>query len=447
MEELKVSVSGVRGIWGKSLTFDVLLNYIKAFAIYLKKRDAKKILVARDGRITGDIIVNLTTAVINSYGIDVHYGGILPTPTLLLGVRESFDGGIIITASHNPEEWNALKFVKKDGTFTLQEDIDQIISYLNFPFEQISYNKVGKFYLTDEVFNLHINKILNNIDVESIRKKGFKVVIDPVNSAGGKITTRLLERLNCDVKIINGEINGFFGRKPEPKPENLKETGEKVKFYNADIGFAQDPDADRLVIIDENGNVLSEELTLALAVKHILSRKKGNVVVNLSTSMMCDVIASNCGCKCYRTKVGEANVVEGIKKYNAVIGGEGNGGVIYPEINIARDSLTGIALILEMLALSNRKISEISMEVPVFVMKKETLSKNWELLYNKLDNFFTTNFIDINRDDGLWGRFEDANGWIHLRPSNTEPIIRIIGEAENEKILTDYFNRIKEICG
>ncbi|MCX7820627.1 MAG: phosphoglucosamine mutase [Brevinematales bacterium] len=446
MSELKVSVSGVRGIWGSSLKFDTLLNYIKSFAIYLKKRDSKKILVARDGRITGDIIVNLITAIFNSYGIDVYYGGILPTPTLLLGVRElGFDGGIIVTASHNPEEWNALKFVKNDGTFTLQSDIDEIISYLDLPLEQVQYNKVGKFVITDKVLDLHLDKIIKNIDLESIRKRNFKVILDPVNSAGCKITTKLLELLNCDVKIINGEVNGFFSRKPEPKPENLKSTGEQVKFYKADIGFAQDPDADRLVIIDENGEVLSEELTLAFAVKHILSKKRGNVVVNLSTSMMCDEIASEFGCLCYRTKVGEANVVEGIKKYNALIGGEGNGGVIYPEINMARDSLTGIALILEMLANTSKKISEITKEMPYFIMKKETLSKNWGLLYNKYEDFFDKNFIYLNKEDGLWGRLKNCKGWIHLRPSNTEPIIRVIGEADNYEILSSYFEEIKKI--
>ncbi len=446
MDELKVSISGIRGIWGKSLTIKVLTEYLNAFGIYLKKRNAKKILIVRDGRNTGDIIVNLSVAIMNALGIDVYYGGISPTPTLLLGVRElGFDGGIIITASHNPEEWNALKFVKSDGTFTLQSDIDEINSYLSCSFDVVDYKNVGKFYNTDSVNELHINKIIKNIDVDRVKKRRFRIVLDPVNSAGSIITRRLLELLNCEVDVINGEVNGFFSRKPEPKPENLKYIASRVKSIKADVGFAQDPDADRLVVVDERGEVLSEELTLAMVVKHILSKNKGNVVVNLSTSMMCDIIAESYGCKCYRTKVGEANVVDGILRYNAIIGGEGNGGVIYPTINLARDSLTGIALILEMLAVNDKKVSEIKRQIPELIIKKETLSKNWKIVYNKLEKYFKENFVEINTEDGLWGKFKDKKGWIHLRPSNTEPIIRIIGESEDENILEVSFSSIRKI--
>ncbi|MGC8764499.1 MAG: phosphoglucosamine mutase [Brevinematia bacterium] len=450
MSELKISISGVRGIWNESLTFEVLFKYLNAFANFLLKRKAKKILVGRDGRITGGLILNLTNYVITSYGIDVYDGGIIPTPTVLFEVRRGrFDGGLIITASHNPEEWNALKFVSGKGYFFSESELNELLSYIDLKFEPVQYKKVGKQFNYGDICKFHIDSILKHIDSDVIRAKSFKVVLDPVNSAGGEITFELLNKLGCNVVMVNGEVNGFFGRKPEPTPENLTHLKKIVLKNRATIGFAQDPDADRLVIVDENGNVLSEEFTLALCVKHILSMQKGDVVINLSTSMMSEEIAKSYGCKCYRTKVGEANVVEGIVRYKAIIGGEGNGGVIYPQINLARDSLTGIAIILEMLALNGKKISEEVSSLPKFFMKKDkiSVSKNWKEISERVYNYLCKDFSDISVIDGLWANFKgNKKGWIHIRPSNTEPVIRIIGESEDEALLESVFLKIRELC-
>ncbi len=450
MSDLKVSISGVRGIWGESLTHEVLFKYLNAFANFLLKRRAKKILIGRDGRITGGLILNLANYIFNSYGIDVYDCGISPTPTVLFSVKKiGFDGGLIITASHNPEEWNALKFVSNKGIFLTESELKELSSYLDNEFKPSNYKEVGKYILSKDISLKHISSILRHIDFESIRQRKFKVVLDPVNSAGSFITPRLLEDFGCKVITVNEEVTGFFNRKPEPTPENLKHLKNIVLNKKADIGFAQDPDADRLVVIDEKGNVLNEEFTLALCVKHLLSKNPGNVVINLSTSMMSEVIASQYNCKCYRTKVGEANVVEGIIKYKAVIGGEGNGGVIYPLINLARDSLVGISIILEMLAINNTTISYEAFRLPHFIMKKDklSLSKNWKEIKELVYNYLSKNFININEEDGLRAELKDNNkGWIHIRPSNTEPILRIIGESDNEDLLEKIFCEIKALC-
>jgi len=447
MSELKVSISGIRGIWADSLNLQNILNYTKAFAGYIAKIGGKRVLLGRDARPTGHLIANYVASILNAYGIDVIDADIIPTPTVLLGVRKlNFDGGIIITASHNPVEWNALKFVKKGGIFFGEKELKSILSFVQKNIKEKPYSKVGSYLKDNSIEELHIKTILENIPFKTIQKKRFKVILDPINSAGSKITEKLLKKLGCSVFMVNGEMNGRFKRGAEPTPANLKHLPSLIKKLKADVAFAQDPDADRLVIADEKGNVLSEELTLALAIDYVLSKKNGNVVINLSTSSLCEWIANRYNSKCIRTKVGEANVVEGIIRHRATIGGEGNGGVIYPGINCARDSLAGIALILSLLAERNKTVSEIVKDYPVFTIRKEKMEFKGDLS-TKLKEIEKCFPAKIDERDGLRLEWEEKGKkiWLHIRTSNTEPVIRIIGESEDEKILKNSIEEIKKI--
>jgi phosphomannomutase len=438
MSLLKVSVSGIRGIWADSLGLESLLLYTKAFGHFIREAGGKTILLGRDARPTGDLITRYVSSVLNALGLSVIDAGIVPTPTILFGVRKlQLDGGIIITASHNPIEWNALKFVKKGGVFTGEKDVEQIQKNLSLELEEVSFDRIGTYQLSDEVSELHIEEILKLTDVSLIKKKQFKVVLDPVNSAGSLITQKLLKRLGCSVHLVHGEINGRFERGTEPNRENLKHLEKIVLKAKAAIAFAQDPDADRLVAVDEKGEVLSEEMTLGLALEAVLSQKKGDIVVNMSTSFLCDEIARKHGVKCHRTKVGEANVVEGIDQFGALIGGEGNGGVIYPAMNKARDSLAGIALILELLARREQNLSEVVKNFPKYFMVKEKFHFNGDLgqLFIALKGKFP--LASVNELDGLRLDWEEDSSpvWVHIRASNTEPVVRVIGEStESEKL-------------
>lgn len=448
MSDLKVSVSGIRGIWGESLTLPVLFDYTQAFGKFVLKRNGKKVLMGRDARPTGQMIVQYTASILNAMGLDVADAGIVPTPTVLFGVRNmGYDAGIIITASHNPVEWNALKFVKDDGTFTGERDVEEILKNLADPSGEASYDRIGTYRTDEQVIQAHIEKVIANISANDIRKRKFRVVLDPVNSAGSVITQKLLADLGCEVKVVNGDITGRFERGTEPTPKNLTHLEKVIREHRADAGFAQDPDADRLVLIDENGRVLSEEWTLALAVEDVLSRKKGDTVANVSTSMTVASVTEKHGGKHFHTKVGEANVSEGIVKHKAVIGGEGNGGVIYPAINIARDSLVGIGLVLELMAGTGKKLSELADGLPKFTMIKEKFDFKGDLkkLYQELKKAFPGSVPD--EQDGLRLDWKESGTpvWVHVRPSNTEPVVRAIGEAADPEKLKIAMDKIREL--
>lgn len=442
MSELKVSVSGIRGIWGDSLTLKTLSEWTSAFGSWILSRGGSKVLIGRDGRPTGELISRYTASILNAMGISTTDIGLAPTPTVLFGVRRrGYDGGLIVTASHNPIQWNALKFVKAGGVFTGEADVEAIKGFYGKTVTEAAYDRIGKGGVSTEILDEHVEQVLGNIDTAAVSKRGFRVVLDPVNSAGGDITNRMLSKINCNVRTINGEVDGTFHRVAEPTPANLKEIGPAVKAFGADAGFAQDPDADRLVVVDENGRVLSEELTLALAVKAVLLRGRGDVVINMSTSRAVEELAGQAGVKVYRTKVGEANVVEGIDRYGALIGGEGNGGVIYPAINKARDSLAGIALVLELIAREGKPLSVIADELPRYAMKKEKYDFTGDLkgLYAK----FRAAYPQASADelDGLrldWVR-DGSPVWIHVRPSNTEPVVRLIGESKDPAAIEAVF--------
>jgi len=441
----KLTVSGYRGIWDKDLNEEIAFNFGLAFAKIIKKHNGKKILIGRDARKTGPQVLNAIQKAFKKEETETKYIGIIPTPSVLLLVKKlSYDGAIIITASHNPPEYTGLKFVMETGLFAIQKEIDEIQEEFDEINEKFTPETTEIFKEIDnkEFRKIHINEILKNIDVDLIKNKKFKVAHDPINSAGSIITKELLEELGCEVFQINKEQDGEFTHEPEPILKNLGQLAEAVSKTNSIIGFAQDPDADRLVLVNEKGEILNEEYTLALAIKNILSKNPGDIAINMSTSRMSEDIANTYNKKTYRTKVGEINVVEKMMEINAIAGGEGNGGVIYPTISLSRDSLVGIALVLELMAKENKLISELVKDLPKYVMKKDKITFNGELtmLYKNLKELFK--HASLNSLDGVRFDWPDSS-WVHIRPSNTEPVLRIIGEAKDEKRINTIFEEIR----
>lgn len=442
MSSPKLTVSGYRGIWGETLTVDIAQDLAHAFASFVIARGGKRILLGRDARQSGPTIIDAVAETLSARGLDVTIGGLLPTPTVLFLVREEkFDGAIIVTASHNPTEYNGLKFVTSRGMFTNETDVAEIKNYL----EEKNYahsENVGNIETNESLGEKHIAHILKHIDVERIQNKKFKVVLDPINSAGSILTPILLEKLGCETTVINGRPDGNFAHMPEPLAVNLTTLGDAVRTTHADVGFAQDPDADRLVLADETGSVVFEEYTLALAVQSVLEKTPGDIVINLSTSKTSEMIAEKFGKKTFRSKVGESNVVEEIIKRNAVIGGEGSGGIIYPAINPCRDSLTGIAIILELLAKENKSLGTLVAELPHFEMMKDKFpfAGDLSVVYEKIKMRFPDAMQDTQ--DGLRLDFEDMS-WVNIRPSNTEPIVRIMGEAKMKERIQNLVTDLK----
>lgn len=443
---LKTSISGVRGIIGDSLSPQVLVNYTSAFSSILKKGD---ILIGMDSRPSGSMINHLIHGVLNASGRNVVDLGIIPTPVVLFGVANGdFAGGIVITASHNPAEWNALKFVNSKGKFLSPDEYKKLMEvYEKNHYEYCGYKKIGQNYKNENIPDAHIEKIIKFIRLDLIKSSNFKVAVDTVNGAGGPHVIKFLKNLGCEIFSINCEPTGEFSHPPEPTPVNLVEFSKFVKKKKVDIGFAIDPDGDRLVVADESGNILLEELTLALCVKHFLKNyNKSNIVINTSTSRIIEDIAEDFNCKVYRVPTGEINVTEKIEEINAGIGGEGNGGVILPELNKCRDSFVGIALILEMLSIEKIPVSKIVKEFPEYVFLKEKMPyyNNSDISKNKINKIkliFSGQNIDIQ--DGIRVDFKDK--WVLLRKSNTEPIIRIFAEAKNNNDARALINKIKEI--
>ncbi|MCE9585504.1 phosphoglucosamine mutase [Candidatus Nomurabacteria bacterium] len=447
----KLNVSGYRGIWGQDLNEKIAFEYGLAFARLIKSQQPTKkckILIGRDARKTGPQILEAFRQAFAKEKIDFEYAGIIPTPSILLLVKKlSFDGGVMITASHNPPEYNGMKFINNAGLFATQDEIEKIINLL--PLQEknqvVNLEVLPKEFENEKYRKIHIDEILENVDIEKIKSKKFKIAHDPINSAGSVITMELLQNLGCEVFQINENQNGDFAHIPEPIAQNLGQLSEAVIKNKTDIGFAQDPDADRLVMVNEKGEILNEEYTLALAIKNILqknSKEKNAVVINMSTSNISADIAKENNAEIFRTKIGEANVVNKMKEINAIIGGEGSGGVIYPKINTARDSLVGIALTLELMANLNKSISEIINEFPKYFIKKDKIAFTGELnlIYEKMKKTFEN--AEINTLDGLRFDWNDSS-WLHIRPSNTEPIIRIFCEAKSQKRIDTILEQIK----
>lgn len=440
-QDIKFTISGLRGIWGENLTKEVARTYIEAFTCFLQKQEAKRVIIGRDSRVSGPIISDIAKDVLVKSGIEVIDIGIAPTPTLIFLIRNmGYDGGIMISASHNPPKYNGIKFLTKNAMYANAEELAEIKKYLG----SIPENKDGGNILFEEKLgDKHVDHILDNIDVDVIKSKKLKVVIDTINGAGYKLGPMLLEKLGCEVIVINEKPNGDFAHIPEPLPENLISLGEKVKEVSADIGFAQDPDADRLVICNEQGVVIFEEYMLSVCIKGVLSKTPGDIVTNLSTSNTNKDLAKEVGYKNIRSKVGEGNVVESIIANNAVIGGEGSGGVIYPKINLCRDSLTGIALILEYMASQDKKISEIVEELPKYEFVKTKMPFGGKLSEKIGDIVKLFPEGKIDEQDGIRIDFADSS-WVQIRESNTEPIIRIWSEAKTKEMANNLVDLVRK---
>ncbi len=433
------SISGLRGIVDKDLTPEIIFNYAAVFGKYL---NPGKIIIGRDARKSGKIFRRAVIQGLNSAGCTVIDLGIVPTPTVLFMVRKlKAHGGIAITASHNPVQWNALKFISQKGQFLDQREFKTFSKYLlrKMTIKQRE-KKTDKIRLFPNGVDNHIKKIISTLKPGV---KRFKVGVDGVNGAGSIGLPRVLEEMGCKVYRLNCKFRPDFPRKPEPTPENIRGLCQFIKEKKLDMGFACDPDCDRLSIVDENGRAIGEENTLVLATDFILNKIKGNVVTNLSTSALMNYITKKYDCKLYRTKVGEANVVSKMRKTSAIIGGEGNGGVIYPEINFTRDALVGAALIVKLLDERNKKISEILATYPGYYMIKKKIKISKERFEKRKENIIKVFKGRLNFLDGL--RITTKDYWLHIRPSKTEPLIRIIGEARNKKQIEEYIKKIRDI--
>lgn len=444
MPTLMVSVSGIRGIIGDGLDPEILVKYVSGYADFCGNG---KIVIGRDSRITGEMVANIVRGTLLAKGFDVTDLGICPTPTVLYNVMKTDAvGGIAITASHNPNEWNALKLLNHHGEFltmTQNEELKKLIAIDENKFKQ--WDAVGSLSNYPEGLEDHMRAVLslNCIEVENIKKRKFKVLLDCVNGAGVYVMPELLRQLGCDVVELNCEKTGIFPRLPEPLPENLTNTMQAVKDSGADIGIVVDPDVDRLVLICENGEAFGEEYTISQAVKFILSKEPGKVVVNLATTRAVDDIAKEFNCEVFRSPVGEANVVSMMKEVNAVIGGEGSGGVIYPALQYGRDALVGTVLTLQHLLEFGGTLSELKTTMPEYYIVKNKIeidaAKAEHMLNGIIDQYSSK---QINTEDGIRIDFEDH--WMQIRKSNTEPIVRIIVEAKTFDSANEYMQKYSE---
>ncbi|MFN4227483.1 MAG: phosphoglucosamine mutase [Candidatus Ratteibacteria bacterium] len=434
MKNLKISVSGIRGIYPSDLNFEIVYKFGLAYGNFLKE---KNIYIGRDTRISGEVLKHILISALLTTGKNVIDLGIAPTPVVEFFVEKNKKvGGIIVTASHNPIEYNGIKFLSSKGTF-LNEKEGEILLEIFKKEKFLLAKKPGELFIEKDISNKFFKAILENINSEKIKECNFKVAVDVCQGVGALYTKEFLEQLNCKVEILNEKPYGIFAHNPEPKKETLKQLSKFIKTKNIDIGFAQDPDGDRLAIVDEKGNIVGEEKVLAICVKNILEKIKTPVVINLSTSMLIDYLAKQFDVKVYRTKIGEVNVVEKMKKVKAIIGGEGNGGVIYSPVHFGRDSFVAMALILEYMAKNGKTISEIVSEFPVYYMEKKKYQiqiQKIKQIMEKLKRKYDKEKIDLS--DGI--KIIRKDGWIHIRPSGTEPVLRLIVETESKKSLKKY---------
>jgi phosphomannomutase len=451
------SISGIRGTIGgkagESLSPLDIVKFAAAFGTWVQLRHKKtglKIVVGRDARKSGSMVNSLIITTLRSLGIDVIDLGLATTPTVEVAVTgTNADGGIIITASHNPAEWNALKLLNEKGEFLSAEDGNKVLEIAaGEDFEFVSGEFTGSLVHDNTWGGKHIDMILDLklVDKDAIRTAGFSVAIDCVNSVGGIILPALLGSLGVkNVAELNTIPDGNFAHNPEPLPENLKGISEFVVSEKADLGIVVDPDVDRLAIVCEDGTMFGEEYTLVSVSDYVLKNTPGNTVSNLSSSKALRDITSGYGCKHFSASVGEVNVVEEMKIRDAVIGGEGNGGVIYPEVHYGRDALIGIALFLTHLAKSKLKCSELKKLYPHYVIAKKKLILDQSIEFSKIITDVKSHFKGhpIDERDGLW--IEVEHGWFQLRKSNTEPVMRIYAEARTYKEADDLANTVIEI--
>lgn len=438
------SISGIRGTIGgkvgENLTPVDIVKFTSAFVTFLRKNNAEKelkIVVGRDARISGDKINHLVCSTLQFMGVNVIDLGLSTTPTVEMAViSQHTDAGIIITASHNPMQWNALKLLNDRGEFISAaegRELLDIVEKQDFTYADIK--NLGTYTFYDRAIQDHIDAILRlpMVDKNAISKANFSVIVDCVNSTGGIALKPLLEQLGVNkITLLYGEPTGIFPHNPEPIPEHLSEISNEMKRRNYDVGFVVDPDVDRLAIVKEDGEMFVEEYTLVAVADYILQQQKGSTVSNLSSSRALRDISQRHGVEYNAAAVGEVNVVEKMKESNAVIGGEGNGGVIYPELHYGRDALVGIALFLSYMAKSQKSCSEIRAQYPAYFISKNKIELQANMNVKKILDIIAESYSQyaVNRIDGVKIDFDDS--WVHLRTSNTEPIIRIYAEAGTE---------------
>lgn len=447
LHTLKFSEAGVRGIVGDSLTPQLTTSLASTFGRYT---GSGRVIVARDTRNSGKMLERAVIAGLLAVGCQPLILGIAPTPTVQLMVKHyKANGGIVITASHNPEEWNALKFIGPQGIFLdIRESAELFDIFTQGNLDYCSENDFKDIRYETNAFELHMQRIFTEIDVESIRKRKFKVALDCCNGVGALYSRNFLEKLGCEVVSIFDKANGIFERQPEPLAKNLTKLSETVKKHNCAIGFAHDPDGDRMTLVDDKGHALSPQCTIALAVEHALYENPGPVVVNIQTSRTVEDITTSYGCEVFYSKVGEINVVNMMMEKDAEIGGEGNcGGVIWRRLHPGRDSFVAMALMLEMLASGKESISDICASIPQYYTISDKFPcstfRAREIIHEFNKRYQEYECITF---DGL--RINLPEGWILLRSSNTEPVLRLTVEAKKqqdaEKLLKDFSNEIKK---
>lgn len=431
--DLIVSVSGVRGIVGHTLTPDDAVRFAQAYANYLGT--GKTVLVSRDGRPSGWMLGHAVTAGLLAAGCRVRDLGIAPTPTVGVAVRtESADGAVQITASHNPAPWNGLKLFGPDGAvLPAAEGLRVKQRFESGDFSRVGWDRLGKPESLAGMEERHAELASTLANVDAIRRSGFAVLLDSNGGSGGPTGQKLLERLGCRVVPWNVEPTGIFVHEAEPIPAHLGEVAAAVKSAGVAVGCVLDPDSDRLALIDERGECISEEATVALAVKYRLRREPGTVVINMSTSRMSEDLARDAGGQCLRSAVGEANVVAMMRESTAVLGGEGSGGVVDPRVGWVRDPFVGIALIFSLMAEEGKPLSELVAELPRYSMLKTKFTVDRSRLTDALAAV-RSHWPDANANslDGL--RLDGPDWWLHVRPSNTEPVVRVIAEARSAEL-------------
>jgi phosphomannomutase len=451
------SISGIRGtIGGKTndnLTPVDIVKFSAAYGSWLSQQTKNnKIVIGRDGRISGEMVSNLVANTLIGLGFDVVDLGLSTTPTVEMAVKfEDAAGGIILTASHNPKEWNALKLLNSKGEFISGDEGKLILKYADKEdFNFAAVDKLGTYTKNEGLLKKHIDAILKYelVDVDAIKKKNFKIVIDAVNSTGATAVPELLKALGVtEIEVLNEEVNGKFAHNPEPLPEHLTGLSEAVTKHNAHLGIAVDPDVDRLCFVCEDGTMFGEEYTLVAVADYVLSKRKGNTVSNMSSTKALKDVTIKHGGEYFPSVVGEVNVVTKMKAVDAVIGGEGNGGIIVPDLHYGRDALIGIALFLTHLAQSNKSIKQLRNTYPDYFISKNkiTLENGTDVkdIFKKIKEKYKNH--PVNTEDGL--KIEFDSDWVHLRTSNTEPIIRIYAESNFETTADNIAKRLMQDIG
>lgn len=443
MENLKISVSGIRGIIGESLLPETITKWVSSFGNLI---GGGKILIASDTRFSNIMVKPITIGSLLATGCKVNDIGIVPTPTLALMVKElDANGGICITASHNPNQWNGLKFFSSDGLYlkkSLLTDLQHrvINNYPNYS----KWNEIGQLAIDNTALEIHIQKILSipYINITGIKKEKFRVACDCFNGAGSIVVPKLLEELGCVVIKQIYPVDGILPDDSEPRSENLANLGKLVLENQCHLGIAVDPDCDRLVLVDDRGNPLGEELSLALAVKLVTSKRRGPVVANISTSLATYDVSNSNNCPFYVSAIGERNVIDKMQEVGAIIGGEGNGGIILPEVHLTRDALTGIALTLQHLLETKSSLSVLKDTLPSYYLQKQKLLISGDNFTRALSNLKKTYYDwELNAIDGY--HFKKEKKWFHLRASNTEPIARLFVETPTKQESIKLVNEIQ----